>query len=105
VFGADEDKVKEVIEGDSVTLNPDPAQTQGFSEIQWRFKDNQPIAYTTRSAPTYFENELFKDRLKLDPQTGSLTIKNIKTKHSGLYRLRIELGRGSLIVDYTVTVN
>ncbi|KAL0153313.1 hypothetical protein M9458_051392, partial [Cirrhinus mrigala] len=104
VFGADEDKVKAVIEGDSVTLNPDPAQTQGFNEIQWRFKNgNQPIAYTTRKKQTYSEDERFRDRLNLN-QTGSLTITNIKTKHSGVYPLRIELDSGQLNVDYTVTV-
>ncbi|XP_050957651.1 uncharacterized protein LOC127158639 isoform X1 [Labeo rohita] len=106
VSGADEDKVKTVVEGDSVTLNPDPAQIQGFNEIQWRFKNgNQPIAYTSRKKLTYSEDERFRDRLKLDPQTGSLTITNIKTKHSGVYRLRIELDSGQLNVDYTVTVN
>ncbi|XP_050958502.1 uncharacterized protein LOC127159789 [Labeo rohita] len=105
VFGADEDKLKAVMEGDSVTLNPDPAQTQGFIEIQWRFKDNKsPIAYTDERKQTYPEDELFRDRLKLN-QTGSLTITNIKTKHSGLYRLKIDLNSGPLYVDYTVTVS
>ncbi|KAL0146707.1 hypothetical protein M9458_058047, partial [Cirrhinus mrigala] len=104
VFG--EDKVKTVMEGDSVTLNPDPAQTQGFLRIQWQFKDNKsPIAYTDGSKPTYFQDERFRDRLELDHQTGSLTITNIKTKHSGVYRLQIDLNGGPLNVDYTVTVS
>ncbi|XP_050958501.1 uncharacterized protein LOC127159788 [Labeo rohita] len=106
VFGADEDKVKAVMEGDSVTLNPDPAQTQGFIDIEWRFKDNKkPIADTDGSKQTYSEDEIFRDRLNLDPQTGSLTITNIKTKHSGLYHLKIDLNSGQLNVDYTVTVS
>ncbi|KAI2644411.1 Hemicentin-1 [Labeo rohita] len=105
VFGADEDQLKAVMEGDSVTLNPDPAQIQGFIDIEWRFKDNtSPIAYTNGVKPTYSEDEIFRDRLNLN-QTGSLTITNIKTKHSGLYHLRMERNSGRLNVDYTVTVS
>ncbi|XP_058617243.1 uncharacterized protein LOC131530794 isoform X2 [Onychostoma macrolepis] len=103
VFGADEVKAVSVMEGDSVTLNPDLTQIQGFLEIEWHFKD-QLIAYTDGSKPTYPEDERFRDRLKLDHKTGSLTITNMKTKHSGLYNLQIELNSGLLPVNFTVTV-
>ncbi|XP_026106545.1 uncharacterized protein LOC113078435 [Carassius auratus] len=103
VFGADEERVKAVREGDSVTLNPDLTQIQGFTEIQWWFKD-QLFAITDGRNHEYPENERFRDRLKLN-QNGSLTITNMKTKHSGLYKLWIELNTGPLTLDFTVTVN
>ncbi len=88
MFGADEDEVKAVMEGDSVTLNPDLTQIKTFNLIEWRFRgpiiaqiDGNEISYPTHT-------EIFRDRLQLD-QTGSLTIKNMKTKHSGLYELQI----------------
>ncbi|KAL0160610.1 hypothetical protein M9458_044335, partial [Cirrhinus mrigala] len=34
-------------------------------------------------------NEIFRDRLKVDYKTGSLTITNITTAHYGLYELTI----------------
>ncbi len=34
--------------------------------------------------------QLFRDRLKLDKQTGSLTITNIRTEHIGRYSVDIK---------------
>ncbi len=90
MFGADEDEVKavSVMEGDSVTLNPDLTQIKTINLIEWRFRD-PVIAQTDRKDISYPpHNEIFRDRLQLDV-TGSLTIKNMKTKHSGLYELQI----------------
>ncbi len=101
MFGVDEVKAVSVMEGDSVTLNPDQTQIQGFNRIEWWFKD-QLIASFDRSK-TKYPYERFGDRLKLN-QTGSLTITNMKTNHSGLYKLQIELNSGTIYVDFAVTV-
>ncbi len=54
MFGADEDEVKavSVMEGDSVTLNPDLTQIQKFNLIEWKFGD-PVIAQTDRKDISY----------------------------------------------------
>uniref|UniRef100_A0A8C1T4I4 Immunoglobulin domain-containing protein n=1 Tax=Cyprinus carpio TaxID=7962 RepID=A0A8C1T4I4_CYPCA len=106
VFGADEDEVKSVsvMEGDSVTLNPDLTHIQGFNQILWRFgSQGSTIASIVGKVISYEEEEIFRDRLELD-QTGSLTIKNMRTKHSGRYKAEINHSTGTLLTIFIVTV-
>ncbi|XP_073699625.1 uncharacterized protein [Garra rufa] len=105
VFNADGDEVKSVsvMEGDFVTLNPDPTQTQGFILILWRFGD--PVIAQINGKDTSYPShtEIFRGRLQLD-QTGSLTIMNMKVKHSGLYKLEVIQKAGTSNMKFTVTV-
>ncbi|XP_050951467.1 uncharacterized protein LOC127154106 [Labeo rohita] len=87
------DKVEKKLlsERDSVTLNPD-TEIQRDDQILWTFGDEDNlIAQISRgTVETYDDaNERFKDRLKLDKTTGSLTITNISSEHTGLYELQI----------------
>uniref|UniRef100_A0A8C1RRM8 Si:rp71-36a1.5 n=1 Tax=Cyprinus carpio TaxID=7962 RepID=A0A8C1RRM8_CYPCA len=88
--GVDSDKVT-VMEGDSVTLNTD-IKTNQEDRIMWYFNDIR-IAWITGDQSKICTDaecpERFRDRLKLDHQTGSLIIMNINTTHSGLYRLQV----------------
>ncbi|ROL46200.1 hypothetical protein DPX16_4885 [Anabarilius grahami] len=82
-----------VKEGDSVTLNSDLTEIKEVDKILWMFK-NTLIAEINKRADriTVYNGVLdgrFRDRLKLDKQTGSLTITNITTEHDGDYRLKI----------------
>ncbi|XP_059424843.1 SLAM family member 9-like [Carassius carassius] len=89
----DKSKLVSVMEGDSVTLNTDLTQIHQNEEIWWRFgADKSLIAKITREKEVH--DKRFRDRLKLDHQTGSLTITNITTQHAGLYELKIR-GRQS----------
>ena len=87
------DEVKFVMEGDSVTLNSGLTEMKDDDVIHWSFK-NTLIAEINVTADriTVYDDVLdgrFRDRLKLDNQTGSLTITNTRTEHAGVYQLLI----------------
>ncbi len=106
MFSADEDKVKSVsvsvMVGKSVTLNTNLTQIQGINLIKWRFGDTV-IAEFENNISTTNLTERFRDRLQLDHQTGSLTIKNINTTDSGLYHLQINGNNETQHVIFNVT--
>ncbi|KAL1251545.1 hypothetical protein QQF64_019341 [Cirrhinus molitorella] len=92
----DTDGIKmSVMEGDSVTLHTDVTDTprQNISYIQWMFGPEKTfiVIQFNKAAPdiNYFNAERFRDRLQIDNQTGSLTIRNIRTTDSGLYQLQM----------------
>uniref|UniRef100_A0A8C2C4Q6 Immunoglobulin domain-containing protein n=1 Tax=Cyprinus carpio TaxID=7962 RepID=A0A8C2C4Q6_CYPCA len=106
VFGADEDEVKSVsvMEGDSVTLNPDLTQIQGMVLLLWWFGEKGfTIAQIDGKDIVYEDYEVFRGRLQLI-QTGSLTITNVRTNHSGLYKAEISHKSGTLYIKFRVTV-
>ncbi|XP_067271567.1 CD48 antigen-like [Pseudorasbora parva] len=83
-----------VTEGDSVTLNTDLTEIHEGDDILWIFKDGKIKASKIKKRKQIFPtsdvpDERFRDRLKLDDQTGSLTITNIRTEHAGDYKLEI----------------
>uniref|UniRef100_A0A8C1ME55 Ig-like domain-containing protein n=1 Tax=Cyprinus carpio TaxID=7962 RepID=A0A8C1ME55_CYPCA len=83
-----------VLEGDSVTLHSGFTEIMGGDLIQWRFgSENTSISeidVMADSMVVYDDilDERFRDRLKLDYQTGSLIITNTRTEHTGLYQLQ-----------------
>ncbi|XP_067244916.1 uncharacterized protein [Chanodichthys erythropterus] len=80
-----------VMEGDSVTLDSGLTDIDYYL-IQWRFGTKHTlIAVSNKWYSTINDDVLdrrFRDRLKLDSQTGSLTITNITTEHAGDYKLQ-----------------
>ncbi|XP_026110405.1 SLAM family member 5-like [Carassius auratus] len=91
VFG---EKVS-VMEGDSVTLNTNVSELREEDDILWHFgTDNSPLAEISREKQIFsiyddVPDGRFRGRLKLDHQTGSLTITNITYEHAGIYKLEI----------------
>ncbi len=78
-----------VMEGESVTLHTDVTEIHEDDDILWTFGAEKSLIakiiiekqiLSTSDVP----DERFRDRLKLDDQTGSLTITNITTQHAGL---------------------
>ncbi|XP_048038153.1 SLAM family member 5-like [Megalobrama amblycephala] len=84
-----------VMEGDSVTLYTDLTEIHEDDEILWKYgAENSLIAEISRVDQIFstYDDVLdgrFRDRVKLDNQTGSLTITNITTEHAGVYKLDI----------------
>ncbi|XP_058615529.1 natural killer cell receptor 2B4-like [Onychostoma macrolepis] len=89
-----------VMEGDSVTLNSNVTEIHENNDVLWTFGTIKSliarIRKTNHISSMYAHiDERFGDRLKLDSQTGSLTITNITTQHAGLYKVEISGARSS----------
>ncbi|XP_056614317.1 natural killer cell receptor 2B4-like isoform X2 [Triplophysa dalaica] len=93
VFGVDPDHVKSVTEGDSVTLHTEIVK-QTDDLIVWYYgPENTVVARINGDdiSTMYSDDQIFRDRLKLNDQTGDLIITHITSQHSGLYTLRIRI--------------
>ncbi|XP_050959681.1 uncharacterized protein LOC127161083 [Labeo rohita] len=93
--GSDAVKSVSVMEGDSVTLETGVTEIQTRDLITWTFGHPEThIAQIIKEDGIFSVSDgpdgRFRDRLKLDHQTGSLTITNTRTTHSGLYTLNIK---------------
>ncbi|XP_068072682.1 uncharacterized protein isoform X5 [Danio rerio] len=102
VVGVDEVNSVSVMEGDSVTLHTH-LQILKDEVTEWTF-NNTLIAKVTEDNPTYNKDERFTNRLKLDHQTGSLTITNIKTTDSGIYTFTTIIDKKQPTKRFSVTV-
>ncbi|XP_048034305.1 SLAM family member 9-like [Megalobrama amblycephala] len=96
-----------VMEGDSVTLYTDLTEIHEGDNILWKYgAENSQITKMNKKNQTFstfdFSDERFRDRLKLDDQTGSLTITNITTEHAGVYQLDIS---GAKLTTKTFSVS
>ncbi|XP_016108707.1 transmembrane and immunoglobulin domain-containing protein 1-like [Sinocyclocheilus grahami] len=81
------------MEGDSVTLKTNVTEIHEGDSIVWKYgAENSQIARMNKKMQNFSSDVLdgrFRDRLKLDNQTGSLIITNISTEHAGVYQLEI----------------
>ncbi|XP_073718469.1 uncharacterized protein [Misgurnus anguillicaudatus] len=83
-----------VYEGDSVTLHTN-TNTQRDHLIEWRFGDHWDLIARINGDANLLKiyddvlDGRFSSRLKMNNQTGDLTITNITTQHTGLYKLEI----------------
>ncbi|KAL0161050.1 hypothetical protein M9458_044775, partial [Cirrhinus mrigala] len=108
VIAGEESEMKSVsvMKGDPVTLHV--PQLQGNELIVWGFGDEgKRIAkhdMEAKSSLLYDTDERFRDRLKLDHQTGSLIITNSRTTDSGPYTVKISSNKQTSYKRFTVTV-
>ncbi len=96
MFGVDAVESVSVLEGDSVALNTGFTEMMDDDLILWRFGDENTVIAQINvmdDSMTVYDDvldERFRDRLKLDHQTGSLIITNTRTKHAGLYEVELK---------------
>ncbi|XP_050959405.1 uncharacterized protein LOC127160784 isoform X2 [Labeo rohita] len=91
-----------LMEGYQFTLSPGHTEMM-VNVIQWRFvPENALLAEINKRTNrfTVYDDVLdgrFRDRLKLDNQTGSLTITNMRTEHTGVFEVQTNNVRKSYI--------
>lgn len=94
-FGAETDTIETVSVnvGESVTLHTDIRAIQRNDHIMWLYGSDSPdtriaeiMKWSYMFSIYVCHKEQFGDQLRLDHQTGSLTIENISAEHSGLYK-------------------
>ncbi|XP_052394840.1 SLAM family member 9 [Carassius gibelio] len=109
VFGAETNGIQSVTvtEGDSVLLHNDFTEICENDHLLWRIRNETLIAKINKQKQFLATSDVldgrFRDRLKLDDQTGSLTITNISTEHSGDYELEIS-GKKASSKTFSVSV-
>ncbi len=91
-----------MMEGDSVLLHNNVATIHEDDDILWKFGAEDSLIAKINKENQIFPDERFRDRLKLDRQTGSLTITNTRTEHTGRYKLVIS---GAKLTTKTFSVS
>ncbi|XP_042605531.1 SLAM family member 9-like [Cyprinus carpio] len=109
VFG-DTDKVKSVMEVDSVTLQINVTEIQTDDLIMWKFGTKKTLIVKINRATNEISikddvlDGRFRGRLKVDNQTGSLIITDTRTTDSGLYEVEISRSSSENKYRFNVTV-
>ncbi len=99
-----------VKEGDSVIFYTD-VKTNQQNYIRWHFNCTRiaqisgDLSFICTDVQCNNGTERFRDRLKLDHQTGSLNITDIRITDSGLYELKINSSSTYSEKVFNLTVN
>uniref|UniRef100_A0A9J7YWS6 Immunoglobulin domain-containing protein n=1 Tax=Cyprinus carpio carpio TaxID=630221 RepID=A0A9J7YWS6_CYPCA len=96
-------------EGDSVTLHTGVHEIQKHDVILWMFGPLSPDTFlaeinTTLGQISYSDDVRLRNRVRLDDQSGSLTISNSRSTDTGLYQLQITNSKETFYKRYNVFV-
>ncbi|XP_073717908.1 uncharacterized protein [Misgurnus anguillicaudatus] len=86
--------------GGSVTLDTAVTEIQKDDEILWTFGNEdkciaQYIGGNDKLTLNDYTDERFKAKLKMNYQTGDLTIRNMRSEHTGVYKVQIKNSSGN----------
>ncbi|CAM4661214.1 unnamed protein product [Leuciscus chuanchicus] len=119
MFNAGQDQMKKikVKHGETVTLNSGVADLPRDDRLRWKYADSRVSDSTTLFkviAVCHKRNDRFsvkdgpggkfKDRLTLDHKTGNLTIKNMRVKDTGHFKLEISSNTNPIMKTIKVNV-
>ncbi|XP_043078588.1 uncharacterized protein LOC122327350 [Puntigrus tetrazona] len=102
-------KTKSVKAGESVILDSGVVKTTNYL-MKWIFNDvriaemNGDLSFICTDVQCLYADERFRNRLKLNHRTGSLTILNTRNTDSGLYYLLITTIRYTVLKSFWVNV-
>ncbi|KAL0149419.1 hypothetical protein M9458_055207, partial [Cirrhinus mrigala] len=105
VSGAELDQIKKR-EGESIALDPGIIKHPN-DVIMWFFNHTLITEITGDQSKICTDDQCpdrFRDRLKVDYQTGSLTITNTRTTDSGQYKLQINSSKFNISRSFSITV-
>uniref|UniRef100_A0A671QQP5 Immunoglobulin V-set domain-containing protein n=1 Tax=Sinocyclocheilus anshuiensis TaxID=1608454 RepID=A0A671QQP5_9TELE len=95
--------------GDSVTLHTGVTDSQKHDLILWTFGPKNPdslIAELNMKVHeiTFSSEDIYRGRLHLENQTGSLTIRDVRTTDAGVYQLQISNSKETLYKRFNIFV-
>jgi len=111
MFYPETDKLNRLFVKEGVTVTLESAVTELHRDdlVQWRFEHEDVLAKINKTSGIFstfddVPDGRFRDRLKLDNQTGSLTITHTTTTDSGLYHLEITSDRHFIFRKFVLFV-
>ncbi|XP_062843327.1 uncharacterized protein LOC134302222 [Trichomycterus rosablanca] len=87
----------------SVQLDTQDKNDQ-FEVFKWIFKQENSILKYDSDTKVIKEYDPYKDRVKFNTETLSLTLKNLQKTDSGLYEAKAESNKDKLVARYTLHV-
>lgn len=105
-FSVDGVKKLSAKEGESVILQTEMTDIPEEDEIEWMFQDAALVKTDRQNKKIIYNKDdlASEERLHLDTKSGDLTVKNISTEVSGLYKVKIIKSTYTLQKTFNVTL-
>ncbi len=98
-------KTISVKEGEIIILHTGVTEIEGYDLILWKTEDDIVGEINKKTNRHFIDEERFKGRLQLHPQTGSLIISDPRSTESGVYQLYMSSSSHTVQRTVRVTVS